>query len=160
MQLTQSQYLLASDPSTAPVILRVLSAIDEPIVRARVAENPNCPSELLSVLLRDHEPSVRLGLIYNPNVSEEILDELASDRSFVVVYALAKNDKMPFALLKKLAEHPNEFIAARALTTLQDLHRELARAISSNMRSFEGKFSECAPYGKIFHIHSSHDDAS
>jgi hypothetical protein len=52
--MIEAQRLLASNPETAPEILRELSQSDDRAIRQAVAGNPNVPIEVLWELMHDY----------------------------------------------------------------------------------------------------------
>lgn len=112
------RYVLASNPHTAPVVLRKLAKDSNAAIRARVAENEFTPIDILQELALDQKSDVKISLSENPNTPEPILEKLAKDENEDVRLGIAENPKMPARILEILAVDENMYVAARAAKTL------------------------------------------
>ena len=87
---------LASNPSTPPDALRILSQEDG-FTKRSVAANPNTPPDVLKALSEDSFFFVKLGVIDNPSTTRDILQKLNEDSNKSVALAAKRVLQKRFA---------------------------------------------------------------
>jgi CheY-like chemotaxis protein len=112
--------VLASNPHTAPVVLRKLATEEDFRIRCRVAENANTPPEVLLALSKDEHSEVRLSVAENPRTPRAVLESLSKDDNDDVRLGLAENPNIPPDILQILASDQNIFVASCAAKTLSN----------------------------------------
>lgn len=143
---------IATDPTTAPSVLKALAAAPEASLRRAVVANPNVPPETLMELGGEFpdelfaNPVLSLFLLENPALFSEmpeetlarlmahpsmptgLLLEATRHRAFYVRRAAAQNPRMPPAMLVELAEKQSyyEEVAGNPSTPAEYLEK-LAR---------------------------------
>src|SRR5262249_30117562 len=113
--------VLASNPHTAPIVLKKLSSEENHRIRAKVAENPNTPPEVLLALAKDEHADVRLSVAENPKTPKSVLENLSKDESDDVRLGLAENPHIPSDILQALAADKNIYVASCAAKTLSNI---------------------------------------
>lgn len=112
--------VLATNPHTAPIVLKRLATEDNFRIRCRVAENPNTPPDVLLGLSKDEHAEVRIAVAENPHTPKAVLEMLSKDKDDDVRLGLAENPKIPSDILKALAADENIFVASCAAKTLSN----------------------------------------
>lgn len=112
--------VLASNPHTAPIVLRKLASEENSRIRCRIAENPNTPPEVLLGLSKDENSEVRLSVAENPRTPKSVLESLSRDENDDVRLGLAENPNIPPDILQILASDQNIFVASCAAKTLSN----------------------------------------
>jgi hypothetical protein len=105
--MIDDQYLLATNPETAPEILRELSQRDDGLrptvghraIRQAVAGNPNVPIEVLWELMRDFPHEVIANMANRPEIDPEVLWELSRHPDRAIRQAVAGNPNVPIEVI-------------------------------------------------------------
>jgi hypothetical protein len=121
-RFTMAKWRLASNPGTAPEVLRQLASRGQPDVLERVAENHTTDVITLKQLAQNRWPQVRRAVAGNEKLPVEIISSLGADDSADVRYVVAENYHVPIRILEQLIKDENPFVAARARQTLTTLH--------------------------------------
>ena len=104
----------ASDVTTPTQLLETLSKCNNPVIRARVAENPKLPRKLLNILRRDNDTMVRkatdralLRIARSPSASPADLMALVEHPLEEIRIAVASNPNLAVAILENMVRGPS-----------------------------------------------------
>ncbi len=116
---TKLFWAMAVHPESSPVILDVISQIENSAFAERVAENPNVSSDTLERLARHKSHKVRCAVAEHTNAPAQVIETLSNDEHADVRFAIADNPSVSESVLIRLSEDENCFVVARAKQTLQ-----------------------------------------
>jgi hypothetical protein len=116
--MIDDQYLLATNPETAPEILRELSQNDDRAIRQAVAGNPNVPIDILWKLNQEFPYEILANpafifltmedqrvLASNPETTPECLRELSYHSDPEIAGSVAQNPNTPIDVLQSLINY-------------------------------------------------------
>jgi hypothetical protein len=123
--MIDDQYQLATNPETAPEILRELSQSVDRAIRQAVAGNPNVPIEVLWELMRDFPHEVIANMANRPEIDPEVLWELSRHPDRAIRQAVAGNPNVPIELFWELAKEFAHVVVANPIFALITLTNPL-----------------------------------
>lgn len=125
--------LKMAQDSENPSVLDMLSKVEDPIVRASVAENPNSTIEILFRLAQDSESKVKLYVLRNRNLPLEVLLLLLESNiplvkreayvKAIMMYRQGKFDFEPIYLLKIMKELDPTADQITLVEAVENLHK-------------------------------------
>ncbi|MDQ5933263.1 MAG: hypothetical protein QG574_561 [Cyanobacteriota bacterium erpe_2018_sw_21hr_WHONDRS-SW48-000092_B_bin.40] len=113
------QWMAVNDPDTPTQDLEIIVSTGCRGLVRRAAEHPRVSVELLTVLSAHDDPEIRAAVVDNHQTSIDLHWKLAQDSCDDVRYAVAESYIVNMEVLSSLLEDSNPYISHRARATLK-----------------------------------------